>query len=219
MSVRVAAIVPAYNEEPTVAGVVESLRSSPLIQEVIVVCDGSTDATAERARSAGATVYELPRNSGKGAAMLHGLTHTDASVVAFFDADLIGLEPDHVERLVLPVLSGSRVMNVGIRDRGPLVTRLTRHLPLIGGERVMLRQVVEGIPPEYLQGFMIESALNYYCRSRKLPYGTVFLPGLGIRRKYQKVGWKRGVIEYAKMAWQIAAAMTAVRVGRVLKRF
>lgn len=219
MSVRVAAIIPAYNEEPTVAGVVEALRASPYVQEVIVVCDGSTDQTGERARAAGATVYELPRNSGKGAAMLHGLTHTDASVVAFFDADLIGLEPDHVERLVLPVLSGSRVMNVGIRDRGRLLTRLTEHLPLIGGERVMLRRVVEGVPPEYLQGFMIESALNYYCRSRKLPYGTVFLPGLGIRRKYEKVGWKRGVVEYVKMGWQIAAAMAVVRVGRLLKRF
>ncbi len=83
----------------------------------------------------------------------------------------------------------------------------------------MLRRVVEGIPPEYLQGFMIESALNYYCRSRKLSYGTVFLPGLGIRRKYEKVGWKRGVVEYVKMGWQIAAAMTVVRVGRLLKRF
>lgn len=219
MSVRLAAIIPAYNEEPTVAGVVGALRASPYVREVIVVCDGSSDGTAALARGAGATVFELPKNQGKGAAMLHGLTHTDASVVAFFDADLIGLTPDHVERLVLPVLSGSRVMNVGIRDRGPLVTRLTEHLPLIGGERVMLRRVVEGVPPEYLQGFMIESALNYYCRSRKLPYGTVFLPGLGIRRKYEKVGWKRGVVEYVKMAWQIAAAMTAVRVGRLLKRF
>ena len=219
MSVRISAIIPAYNEEPTITGVVEALRASPHVREVIVVCDGSTDRTAERARMAGATVFDLPNNAGKGAAMLHGLTHTDASVVAFFDADLIGLTPDHVERLVFPVLSGSRVMNVGIRDRGPIISRLASRLPLIGGERVMLRQVIERVPTEYLQGYMIESALNYYCRSRALPYGGVFLPGLGIRRKYEKVGWRRGVVEYAKMTWQIVVAMASVRVGRFLKRF
>jgi len=219
MSVRVTAIIPAYNEEPTIAGVVGALRSSPLVREIIVVCDGSADKTAERARAAGATVFELPHNAGKGAAMLHGLTHTDASVVVFFDADLVDLTADHVERLVLPVLSGSRVMNVGIHDRGPLVTPLVMRLPLISGQRAMLRQVIEGVPPEYLQGFMIESALNYYCRSRRLPYGMVLLPGFRIRRKFEKVGWRRGMVEYIKMAWQIVAAMAAVRVGRLLKRF
>lgn len=219
MSVRIAAIVPAFNEAATIAAVVESLRASPHVGEVIVVSDGSTDATADVARAAGATVYDLPANAGKGAAMLHGLTRTDASVIGFFDADLKGLTPDHVERLVLPVLSASRVMNVGLRDRGPFLSNLAKRLPLIGGERVMLRQVVEGVPPEYLQGFMIESALNFYCRSRDLPYGSVFLSGLSIRRKYEKVGWRRGVIQYAKMAGEILQAMVAVRIANLLKRF
>jgi len=219
MSIRVAAIIPAFNEEPTIGDVVEVLRSSPDVREVIVVCDGSTDKTAEVARAAGATVYDLPKNQGKGAAMLHGLAHTDASVIAFFDADLRGLTIDHVARLVLPVINGSRVMNVGLRDRGAVLSRLTSFLPLIGGERVMVRQVVEGVPPEYLQGFMAESALNYYCRSRDLPYGSVHLSGLSIRRKYEKVGWRLGMVQYAKMAGEIVGAMLAVRIGRILKRF
>lgn len=219
MNQRVAAIIPAYNEESTVADVVLALQTSAYVSEVIVVSDGSTDRTSDVARAAGATVYDVPQNAGKGAAMLHGVTRTDAPVVAFFDADLIGLTADHVERLVLPVLSGSRVMNVGIRDRGRFVSRLVARLPLIGGERVMLRQVVEGVPPEFARGFMVESALNYFCRSRALPYGTVFLPGLGIRRKYQKVGWRRAVVQYAKMGGQILTAMVAVRVARLLNRF
>lgn len=219
MTERVAAIVPAYNEESTVADVVLALRTSPYLSEIIVVSDGSTDRTAENARAAGATVYDVTQNAGKGAAMFYGVTRTDAPVIAFFDADLIGLTADHVERLVLPVLSGSRVMNVGIRDRGPVFTRLAARLPLIGGERVMRRQVIEGVPPEFARGFMVESALNYFCRSRKLPYGTVFLPNLDIRRKYQKVGWRRGVVQYAKMAGQILGAMFVVRVAYLFKRF
>lgn len=217
-TLRVAVIIPAHNEEATVSAVVETSRSSPFVQETIVVSDGSTDRTAEVAQAAGARVFALPKNKGKGNAMLYGVAHTDAPVILFLDADLRGFTSDHIERIVLPVLSGARAMCVGERDRG-ILNVFTPHLPLIGGERAMLRQVVEGVPPEFMQGFMVESALNYYCRSRGLSYGTVLLPGLTIRRKIEKVGLSRGLFEYAKMFAQIGKAMLIVRLARVFKRF
>jgi len=219
MQPRVAAIIPAYNEEKTVGSVVEAVRMSPYVDEVIVVSDGSVDRTHELAEAAGARVLHLPKKGGKGEAMLHGVAHTDAPIILFLDADLVGLVPDHLERIVLPVISGSRAMNVGLRDRGWLVNRLMPHLPLIGGERAMSRQVVEGVPPEFIRGFMVESALNYYCRSRGLTYGTVPLPGLTIRRKIDKVGWSQGLKQYARMFAQVGLAMLAVRVARLVKRF
>lgn len=216
----VAAIVPAYNEQETIGPVVRVLVASPLVQEVIVISDGSTDRTAEVAKTAGADlVRQLPIKSGKGAAMLHGVTVTRAPVIVFFDADLRGLTEDHVERLLLPVLSGSRAMNVGLRDKGPLLTRFIRYLPLIGGERAMHREVIERVPPQFLQGFMVESALNYYCRSRRLRYGGVKLEGLSMRRKFEKVGVARSVREYLHMTWQIVKAMLIVRIARLFKRF
>lgn len=219
MHPRATAIIPAYNEEPTVGSVVEAIRSSPLIDEVIVVCDGSEDRTAEVAAAAGARVLALPKKGGKGEAMLRGVAHTDAPVILFADADLVGFTPDHVERILLPVLSGARAMNVGLRDRGPIGNWLMPRLPLVGGERALVRQVIEGVPPEHVRGFMVEAALNYYCRSRKLPYGSVALPALTIRRKIDKVGWKRGIQQYARMWFQVALAMIAVRIARLFKRF
>lgn len=216
---RITAIIPAYNEEKTVGAVVRALKQSELVEEVLVVSDGSTDRTRQEAEAEGAIVYELPTKGGKGAAMMHGVTFTEAPVIAFFDADLIGLTPDHVERLALPVTSGSKAMNVGIRDRGKLFSAVTRYLPLVGGERVMLRSVFEGVPPKYMQGFMVESALNYYCRSRELAYGKVFLPGLTIRRKYEKVGLVQGAKQYLRMWWQVGKAMTIVRTARLMKKF
>lgn len=217
---KTAAIIPAYNEELTVGDVVSAVVASPLVDEVIVISDGSTDQTAERARAAGATlVHELPRRGGKGAALLHGVTHTDAPIIAFFDSDLKGLRPDHVERLILPVLSGAKAMNVGLRDRGPWKTSLTKRLPLISGERALKREVIERIPPEYLQGFMVEAAMNYYCRSRKLRYGTVLMPGLMIRHKYEKVGMKKALWQYVHMFAQVFKAMLIVRIARLFKRF
>lgn len=215
----VCAIIPAYNEEATITHVIHPLVSSELIDEVFVVSDGSTDHTARVAEDAGARVHQLSRNRGKGEAMQYAVAHTQSEVLVFLDADLIGLTSDHIERLVLPVVNGARAMNVGIRDRGPVFTRLSHHLPLISGERALRREVFEGVPGEYLHGFMVETSLNYFCRVHHLSYGTVDLPGLTIRRKYQKVSWPRAVVQYIGMSGEVVQAMLAVRLAKLFGRF
>jgi glycosyltransferase involved in cell wall biosynthesis len=70
-AVRVAAIIPALNEADAIAAVVEGIRD--LVDRVIVVDDGSEDATAERAAAAGAEVLRHERNAGKGHAVRTGL--------------------------------------------------------------------------------------------------------------------------------------------------
>src|SRR4051794_3287968 len=69
------AVVPAYNEADTVAAVVLALREARPEYDVLVVDDGSTDATADRARAAGASVVRLPFNLGIGGAVQAGFTY------------------------------------------------------------------------------------------------------------------------------------------------
>ena len=69
--VRVAAVIPALNEANAIAAVVEGIRT--FVERVIVVDDGSEDATGERARAAGAEVLRHDRNAGKGHAVRTGL--------------------------------------------------------------------------------------------------------------------------------------------------
>ena len=110
-------------------------------------------------------------------------------------------------------------MNVGLRDRGRIGIAVARHMPLISGERALKREILEAIPDKYMNGFMIETALNYYCRSHGFSYGTVVLKGVTIRRKYQKVNLLTAMIQYVKMFIDVAKAMLIVRSARLFGKF
>jgi glycosyltransferase involved in cell wall biosynthesis len=89
--VDVAVIVPAFNEvdgiDQTVTRLRSALTSSPYSFEIVVVDDGSTDGTAERARATGVRVLRLPENRGYGAALKHGIEQSNSRFVAIIDAD------------------------------------------------------------------------------------------------------------------------------------
>src|SRR5690242_18008513 len=104
---KVAAVVPAYNEETTIGQVVKILKDSKLFSEVVVVTDGSTDRTVSRAKKAGADkVVHFPFRLGKGNAMDVGVANTSAPIIFFADADLLGFKITHIKKVLEPVLNG-----------------------------------------------------------------------------------------------------------------
>ena len=210
---RVAAIVPALNEEDNVANVLRVLLKSKYIDEIILVDDGSTDRTAEIGREMGVKVISLPKRggSGKANAMNEGVKNTDAEIIVFFDADLKNLSPEHVLSLVEPVLKKEAAMCVGIRERrgaGKIAEFLIKLDPLtaVAGERAMERRVFEGIPMNLVKGFMIETALNYYCLVNKLKVRYVRLKGLSITIKEKKWGVLKGFLNRLKMFLELLKA-------------
>src|SRR5690606_26381100 len=83
----VSVIVPAYNEEHAIADLVSALRASDPWHEILVIDDGSTDATAERAAQAGARVIRHPYNKGNGAAVKTGIRHSTGEFILILDGD------------------------------------------------------------------------------------------------------------------------------------
>jgi glycosyltransferase involved in cell wall biosynthesis len=87
----VAVIVPAYNEQDAVRSTVEHVRrtlaAASVPHEIVVVNDGSDDATSAQARGAGAQVIDFPDNIGYGHALKTGIAATDSDLVAILDAD------------------------------------------------------------------------------------------------------------------------------------
>jgi len=119
--VRTLVFIPAWNEEATIAGVITGIRESLPDADVLVVDDGSVDATAATARAAGARVASLPFNQGLGAALQTGYLFAlreGYDYCAHLDAD--GQHPPaEVGRLLEEVRSGRADLVIGSRYSDP----------------------------------------------------------------------------------------------------
>src|ERR671939_590567 len=114
-SARVVAIIPAFNEERTIGSIVLRLRS--VVDDVIVVNDGSSDATEEVARLAGASVVSHTTNRGYGSAIRSGLEaaeRLEPTAVVLLDADGQHRIED-VPTLLGPIVDGTADVVVGSR--------------------------------------------------------------------------------------------------------
>lgn len=189
---EIAAIIPAFNEERTLAGVVRAVQEAGVASELIVVDDGSTDATAAVAERLGATVIALPTNSGKAKAMKAGADHTDAEVLLYLDADLVGLRPVHVRALVEPVLHRQADMTVGVFRGGRWRTDLAQWItPYLSGQRAMRHWIMDQIEEVEAMGYGVERALTAFARENELQVEHVELTGVTQVTKEEKSGlWK-----------------------------
>ncbi len=148
---RVSVCVPARDEAATIGALIKAAvlahygpGSSGLVDELVVVDDGSADATAAIAGAAGATVIGRRPGGDKGAAMAAGFEASTGDVVAFLDADVENASDAYLPRLLGPLLAGTSVLVKGYYER-PYEGRPT------GGGRVtelVARPVIELFFPE-----------------------------------------------------------------------
>jgi glycosyltransferase involved in cell wall biosynthesis len=116
---RVSFLVPAYNEESTLAALLERVRALPFEKQIIVVDDGSTDGTPEILTAAAGDDLVVIRqeNRGKGAALRTAIPHADGEVCVIQDADL-EYDPADVPELIQPIVDGLADVVYGSRLSG-----------------------------------------------------------------------------------------------------
>jgi glucosyl-3-phosphoglycerate synthase len=187
----VSVCLPARDEEMTLGAIVTTIREEltervPLVDEIVVVDDGSVDGTAGVAQRAGARVYSaesvlpaLPVGSGKGNALWKSLFVSEGDVLCFLDADIRHFDPRFVTRLVAPLLTdphtgmvkgyyrrpldgepsgGGRVTELMARPLlSHLFPELTRFVQPLAGEYAARREVLEAVP--FVQGWGVEIGL------------------------------------------------------------
>jgi len=203
----ISAIIAAYNEEKTIGEVLGVLTRNPLIDEVIVVSDGSTDSTVEISRSfPGVATIALRENCGKGYAMRVGVQYARHDILFFVDGDMFGVTDDHISSLLEPVIRDEIDMNIGVRNRGPI--RNFFHLqmkvgPVLSGIRVMRRSVWETVPLRYQERFKIEAALNFFCSRAGYRQRQTVIYRLGHLIKESKRGLMPGLASRWEMSREV----------------
>ncbi len=193
---QVSVVLPARNEEQTVGAIVSAVRldlmdgAHPLVDELVVVDSGSSDATSDVARQAGARVVQvdevladLPSVLGKGEALWRAVAATTGDLVVFVDADLLEFSSSTVTGLLAPML----------RDPGLALVKATYDRPLADGARVhpagggrvteLVARPLLNLHWPQLAGFVQPLAGEYAARRallEQLPFPTGYGVELGL---------------------------------------
>jgi Glycosyl transferase family 2 len=180
----VLALVPARDEAERVGATVQALRALPGVAEVLVVSDGSADATAAKALEAGAHCLDLPRNLGKGGALNAGLAalmgrvaerlSPEPAVLLLADADLADTA-GRLGRLLDPVLAGEADLAIadlpaqqgaggfgvamGLARRGMARATGRRMAEPLSGQRAVRWEALPALLP-FAPGFGVEVAMT-----------------------------------------------------------
>ncbi len=184
----VSVVLPALNEEETVASVIGTISPmlGGLVDELVVLDSGSNDETEIRAIAAGAKVVsreqalpELPPNPGKGEVLWRSLAATTGDLVVFIDSDLIDPDPMFVPRLVGPLLTRTGIHLVKGFYRRPL--KVGNGEDANGGGRVtelVARPLLAALRPEL--GGVLQPLGGEYAATRDLLTSVPFAPGYGV---------------------------------------
>lgn len=159
---RISCVIPAYNEEKGIARVLSVVTEHPLISEVIVVDDGSTDRTKDIVSGfPTARLVVNEQNCGKTPTICRGILESRNPYVLLLDADLTGLTADNITDLVGPVLRKDVLVALSLRNY--YIWRIFGMDPLTG-ERVMPRSMLVNLVPELraIPGYALEVFINRY---------------------------------------------------------
>jgi polyisoprenyl-phosphate glycosyltransferase len=199
MSVSV--VVPAYNEAGRIGAVLEPILRSSVVDEVIVVDDGSEDGTADEASRYRVRVVSLPTNRGKAAALALGVSHARNETLLFLDADLVGLTPAHVDRMVDAYTAQRLDMVVGVFSDGRKNTDFAQKInPYASGQRVLSRRLWERTTESVEEmNFGIEMALSRLASKEGWRKEYVKLDGVTHVLKEEKRGLVKGILDRLRM--------------------
>ncbi len=206
------AIVCAYNEEKTLAGVLNTLLQSRQIDEVVVVNDGSTDRTHavvsdfdghRKVRS-----ISFHDNLGKGYAMAEGVINARGKIIVFIDADLLDLSTAHIDQILTPLLNEEVEMAIGYPSRVLFKKEIVNLLRPLSGERAVFREDILPLVDQIRDSrFGVETLINIYYRKEKKRVCYIPLYGLFHPIKLEKTGPMEAFGMYSREAFQITQAV------------
>lgn len=171
---KVVAVIPVYNEESFIKNTIENIKKIDLIDEIIVVDDGSTDNTKEIVSKLDVTYIRLDKNRGKGYAISTAIKNTNFEYLALLDGDL-GRTSDEAVKLILPAINNEADVIIArfkkpqkkggfglvknLANRGVYFYTKKNITSTLSGQRVYSRKVIDSI--DYIPNrFGVEVAMT-----------------------------------------------------------
>ena len=216
----ISCIIPAYNEGPRIKAVLDVVAAHPLINEIIVVDDGSSDNTAEFALGREKVVLiRLSKNGGKVRALAAGLARARGTYFLLVDSDLIGLGADELTSLMQPVLDGRADMAISLRRNAPRLWHLVG-IDYISGERMLRRSLIADrlAELEALPRFGFEVWLNRICIDATARLAVVEWGRVDSPLKSQKYGVLPGIVADLRMISDLLRTAGPLQLARQIVR-
>ena len=210
MSEQVTVVVPAYNVDVRIGAVLKPLiraRKKGIISDIIVVDDGSVDRTVKVVSEFPVKLIKLTRNYGKGAALHAGINESKTDIVLFLDADLVGLQNMHIERLTKPIVDNPNLgMTTGIFRKSGFVANFGNMLQSLSGQRAVRKTWVQNVPGLENSKYGADSLMNRYAKIHGIKTVKVYIDHLSHVYKEQKHNFFIGFFHYRmKMYLEIFA--------------
>jgi len=219
---KVVAVIPAYNEAKRIGEVINNVKKSKLINEIIVVDDGSRDGTYDAVKNyKGVKCIRHEKNKGKGVAVDTGIKSTNANIIFLCDADLKKFTPEMIDEIILPVLEGDTKMNLGVRNffsyRFFKKHNLCSPFLFISGQRAFVRKIWTSLPPFYKKGYRIEIGMNCLANYNFDGF-TYSILDYGQVTKEKKSGIIKGEIQRWKMMSNLVHTFFVFKLGAFLRK-
>lgn len=204
---QITAIVCAYNEEKTIENILYSISEISIINEIVVVNDGSNDGTMDIIKNIKSKInikdIHLALNKGKGYALAKGVENTNSEYLIFIDADLSNLNSKHIYQLISPVISNDFDM-VLVQATDTRINHNINPFKFFSGQRALRRKdilpVLDRIKPSR---FGVETIINlhYQASNKKIKFVTLF--HLSHPTKFDKTNSYTAIKEFMQEGHQI----------------
>ncbi len=211
MNHKISVVIAAYNEAARIGNVLKVVENHPLIDEVIVVNDGSKDNTVEVVKKFNVRLIENEKNMGKTLSVKHGIEESKNDLIMLLDADLIGLNADAIESLARPVLDGVVDWTLSMRSNSfdSFKPFKGTKVDWLSGERVVPKSLLLDpyIWSKPKVGFGLETLMNKSLLDKKKTFLSIYLPTVINPTKANKGGFWVGFTDQTKMVMQISKIM------------
>ena len=205
---KASAIICAYNEEKTIEFVIRSVNENYLINDVIIVNDGSTDNTGKIIESLKNQIHvkdiHFTENKGKGYAMAIGIENSLNNIIVFIDADLSKLNQDHYYQLIDPIIEGKADMVLGQATETTINYKFNPFKSITGERALKKADIIPIIDKMKKSRFGVETLINLYYQSAGKTVEYVMLKGLVHPTKFQKTSLIQASKQFVSEGHEIA---------------